>query len=135
SVPALVGMIGEMTEDLPDETGRRRLKQLTCMFGPGTTSATTQRDEHDVFTFDVTEQEDFKLPASFGGASGGAIWKFYVKDKDGAPTVIESRLVGVAFFETPVDGKMIVTCHGPKSIYGALADAVAKQWPEEFKLR
>lgn len=132
---AIVGMISELTEDVPTERPRVRRKSFTAIFGPGTSSAITEANGYDLFDFEVTSSPDFKLPNSFGGTSGGAVWRFYIAEKDGAASVVDSRLVGVPFFETPRDGKMITSCHGPKSIYRVLADAIVKRWPEDGEPR
>jgi hypothetical protein len=131
---AIVGMISELTEDIPSGLPLVRRKSFTAIFGPGTSSAITEANAYDLFDFKVTETPDFKLPSSFGGTSGGAVWRFYIGEKDGTPSVVDSRLIGVPFFETPRDGKMIISFHGPKSIYGVLADAIAKRWPEASTL-
>jgi hypothetical protein len=131
SADAIVGMISELTDDIPTERPRMRVKSFTAIFGPGTSSAITEADGHDLFAFEVTPGPDFKLPSSFAGTSGGAVWRFYIAEKDGADSVVDSRIVGVPFFETPRDSKMIISCHGPKSIYGVLADAITKKWPED----
>jgi Ribosomal protein L7/L12 dimerisation domain len=135
SADTIVGMISELTEDIPTERRLVRLKSFTAIFGPGTSSNITEADGHDLFDFEVRPSPNFKLPSSFGGTSGGAVWRFYIAEKDGAAAVVDTRLVGVPFFETPRDGKMIISCHGPKSIYSVLADAIAKQWPEDDQSR
>jgi len=132
---AIVGMISELTEDIPTDRKLVRLKSFTAIFGPGTSSAITEASGHDLFEFEVTPSPDFKLPSSFGGTSGGAVWRFYVAEKEGAASVVDSRLVGVPFFETLRHGKMIISCHGPKSIYSIIADAIAKKWPKDDQSR
>jgi len=55
----------------------------------------------------ATEHEPtFKIPSSFEGMSGGALWRFYVVEKDGGQEVIDSRLIGVPFHQSSaVHGK------------------------------
>ncbi|MFY9830667.1 MAG: hypothetical protein WCD75_02625 [Rhodoplanes sp.] len=131
SVDAIVGMISQLTEDVDAEQRQVRLKRFTAIFGPGTSGAMVEANSNDTFDFEVTPDSDFEVPSSFGGASGGAVWRFYVSENEGAASVVDSRLVGVPFFETPRDGKMIISCQGPKSIYGTLVDEIKKTWPEE----
>jgi hypothetical protein len=131
SADSIVGTISELTDDIPTARPRVRAKSFTAIFGPGTSSAITGADGYDLFEFEVTPGPDFKLPNSFGGTSGGAVWRFYIAEKNGAASVVDSRIVGVPFFEKPRDGKMIISCHCPKSIYGVLADAITKKWPED----
>jgi hypothetical protein len=54
-----------------------------------------------------------------------------MEEKDGAAKVVGARLVGVPFFETLRDGKLVISCHGPKSIYNVLESEIKKKWPEE----
>jgi hypothetical protein len=130
SIDAIVGIISELTEDVPSGRKTVRKKAFKAIFGPGCSSSLTETGEHDYFDFEVKSAPGFTLPNSFKGTSGGAVWRFYMEKKDGAVSVVNSRLVGVPFFETLRDGKVIVSCHGLKSIYSVLLNEIRKKWPD-----
>jgi hypothetical protein len=130
-VHSLTGIIHEFTEDAPgDDPGVRR-KSFTTIFCGARLTSLRYLDKYELYYFELTNDPGFALPKSFEGTSGGSAWRFYVTEKDGV-VVVERRLVGVPFYQSlDPDGKRIITCHGPKGIYGPLFDAVSDRWPEE----
>jgi hypothetical protein len=128
STDAIVGIIHERTTVLPArKTQPTSFESIFCL---GKSSAIRFVDGYDLFDFEVTNTTDFPLPSSFEGASGGALWRFYLAMKNDAPSVVERRLMGVPFHQSQAgDGKTAITCHGPKSIYAALVAAINKEWP------
>jgi hypothetical protein len=84
----------------------------------------SQRDAegYDTLEFDIEPDQQVTLPETFGGTSGGGIWRlFYELDGNGDIVVKERRLTGVAFFEKP--GQIIG--HGPTTIYRHLIDRLS----------
>jgi hypothetical protein len=131
-VDTVVGVIHELTKDLPSEKRGVRKKGFTGIFCGGRPSAIRYRDDFDILDFELTSDAEFGLPNSFEGTSGGAIWRFFVTEKDNKPLVVERRLIGVPFYQSlAADKKRIITYHGPKSIYGVLIDRIIARWPEE----
>jgi hypothetical protein len=64
------------------------------------------------------------LPTSFGGTSGGGLWRMYLNDaSDGSYEHVETRLCGVATFER--DATHIV-CQGIERIEQLLVPAIRK---------
>lgn len=61
------------------------------------------------------------IPYSFGGVSGGGVWKVEIDSPDGSPgseILGEITLCGVAFYEDELDTQYpYVRCHGPGSLY------------------
>jgi hypothetical protein len=79
------------------------------------------RDGFDRFEFTPQTEPGFKLPKSYGGTSGGGLFRTYL-DRD---RIARVALMGVAFWETTVDGKADkIICHGPESIYEKLVPMV-----------
>lgn len=124
------GMIAEWTEDLPDERSLR-VKGFRALYGVGLVEREYENNGFDLYEFETQYGPGSVSPRSYGGMSGGGLWRVYcVKDDDHKLSVVEKRLIGVAFYESGLsDGKNIVTCHGPKSVYGALMDAIYERWP------
>lgn len=59
--------------------------------------------------------EEKGIPESFGGGSGGGVWKVPLAGKpDGVIQAGKPIFAGVMFYETP---ERTIRCHGPMSIY------------------
>lgn len=128
-VDAILGVVGEWTKDAPPARPSTRLKNFELLFCGGMVSAKWQIGEFDLCTFAPSFEEGIKPPKSYGGVSGGGLWRIYF-EPDGSNTVHERRLVGVAFYEFPdTDGTLRINCHGPRSIYDRLIHAFREKWP------
>ncbi|MHA1813159.1 MAG: hypothetical protein ACTSYX_06970 [Candidatus Thorarchaeota archaeon] len=78
---------------------------------------------------DYTSYDD--LPESFGGGSGGGLWKIPLKAAIVNDTMVFEPgmpvLAGILFYELPrCKGMRRIRCHGPKSIYQIARDSLAK---------
>lgn len=71
-------------------------------------------------------------PSSYEGTSGGGIWRLGLKRTNtGSSAVIDSRLVGVVYFETDKTenrGRELIG-HGPRSLYLKMFPAIQRRWP------
>jgi hypothetical protein len=126
------GIVAEWTIDhQAGGAGFRRLKGFSGLFGVGYVSGTRECNGYDLVDFETKHGENSKAPLNYKGTSGGALWRVYItKDSNGQPSVADKRIVGVAFHQSDlVDGARTITCHGPKSIYGALLQAIRNKWP------
>jgi hypothetical protein len=69
------------------------------------------------------------VPESYGGVSGGALWKLHFElDATGKIVSVGKELRGVAFRES--DDPRLITCTDLPSIT-ALKKAIAAKWPSE----
>ena len=126
------GMIAERTTDLPPEEGWVRLKGFHALYGVGLIVGEHESNGFDLFDFEVTYGPGSDSPFSYEGMSGGALWRvYYTKDDDGQLSVVDKKVFGVAFHQSDLsDQKRIITCHGPRSVYGPLIEAIREKWPE-----
>ena len=126
------GMIAEWTTDLPPEQGLARVKGFRALFGVGLVVREHESNGFDLFDFEVTYGPGSDSPDSYGGMSGGALWRVYcTKDNDGQLSVVDKKVFGVAFHQSDLsDQKRIITCHGPRSVYGPLIEAIRERWLE-----
>lgn len=124
-------MIEEWTTDLPEEQGSR-IKYFGGMYGVGPIVERRDANGYDLLEIEVTYDRNITPPDSFSGMSGGGLWRVYCSSEDNGPlSVQEKRLIGIAFYESDLaDEKRTITCHGPKSLYGELVDAIRKKWPD-----
>jgi hypothetical protein len=129
---AVVGMIDERTKDLPAERPHERRKGFEALFSNGTVSGNRDVGGYDLFDFAPTDYPDFTLPGDYGGTSGGAVWRIYLKVDGEKPEIAGVRLWGMPYYQTKrKEGGHVLTCHGMGGIYGALLDAIVTRWPEE----
>ncbi len=125
-------MIAERTTDLPPEERGTSEKGFYTLFVVGMVVGKRESNGFDLFDFEVTYGPDSVSPDSFEGMSGGALWRVYCnKDDNGQTSVAEKKMFGVAFHQSDISNeRRIITCHGPRSVYGPLIDAVREKWPE-----
>ncbi|MEY9463869.1 hypothetical protein ABH973_004282 [Bradyrhizobium ottawaense] len=129
---AVVGMIDERTKDLPAERPRERRKGFEALFSNGTVSNERIVDGYDLFDFAPTDYPDFTLPGDYGGTSGGAVWRIYLKVDGEKPDIAGVRLWGMPYYQMKKEGGgHVLTCHGTGGIYGALVEPIVAKWPEE----
>ena len=127
------GMVAEWTTDLsPEEQPPVRVKAFRALFGVGLVVGVRESNGFDLFDFEVTYGPGSVSPRSYEGVSGGALWRVYVtKDDDGQLSVVDKKVFGVGFHQSDLsEQKRIITCHGPRSVYGPLIDSIWEEWPE-----
>ena len=126
------GLIADWTTDLPPEHGWARVKGFRAVYGVGLIVGEHESNGFDLFDFEVTYGPGSVSPVSYEGMSGGALWRvYYTKDDDGQLSVLDKKVFGVAFHQSDLsDQKRIITCHGPRSVYGSLIEAIREKWPE-----
>jgi hypothetical protein len=90
----------------------------------------TTANSLDLYSFQPVPGPDATPPKSYGGTSGGGLWRVYTDPQDdGTHKLAQARMVGVAFWEKPVDAELYITCHGQQSVHHLLYDEVMKKWP------
>lgn len=126
------GMIAEWTTNLPSERGLARVKGFRSLFGVGRVVREYESNGFDLFDFEVSYDSEFEPPGSYKGMSGGTLWRAYcTKDDNAQLSVLNKMIFGVAFYQSAIsDSKRIITCHGPRSVYGRLIEAIRDKWPE-----
>jgi hypothetical protein len=78
--------------------------------------------EYDFMHLNVSAEDYSNRPGTFGGLSGGGVWKLYIqRDRETLAYCVNftsTILAGVIFYETLVDKKPSeLRCHGGRSIY------------------
>lgn len=131
-VDAVVGVVAEWTNDPPPKRPSTRRKEFALLFGCGTVVSKRTVNGFDLCDFEVSYPDDLGPPSSYGGMSGGGLWRVYFEvDGNGQNLVRENRLVGVAFYQYPCEGKQRIVCHGPRSVYRHLVHAMFEKWSED----
>lgn len=130
-VDFVVGMIGELTKEIPADRPKVRKVQFSSILCGGALTLMRDVGGFDLFDFKPSGDLGRPMPDSFEGVSGGAIWRYYVTIKNGNPEVVDRRVIGVPFYQW--FSTRTIRYHGPVSIYGRLFDQIVAKWPNEAK--
>jgi hypothetical protein len=84
-------------------------------------------EDADRFRFQPLASPGVVVPKSYQGTSGGGLWHFYLGEDDFS--VMQARLVGVAYWEKPMGDELHLLGHGQVSIYQTLYNAIKQKWP------
>lgn len=121
---AATGVVEEWTEDLDPKRPKQKVVGFNAVCAVGQMAVDRHDLPCDIVKLKPTFDEELQEPGSFGGVSGGGIWKFQCDpSREGTP-IIKHVLSGVTFFETEhtASGRCLID-HGPKTIY---CDLIAK---------
>jgi hypothetical protein len=122
---AVVGVVAGWQNDTIDD-GELIITPIEALHNVGTAKPISPSNGFDRMQFVPLPATDFKLPKSYGGTSGGGLWRALTNDEN---VYFEKRLMGVAFYEKQDDaGTIVVICHGPKSVYVKLAEQIRARW-------
>lgn len=77
----------------------------------------------------------FDLPSTYQGTSGAGVWRIGLSPHSTQENkALDRRLVGVAYYETPLRNaakRRHIIAHGPSGIYIDLIDKIRARWPTE----
>jgi hypothetical protein len=77
SFHAVVGQVAEWVEDLEPVRSNTRLKGFQLLFGAGNLENRYYSGAYDLCRFTPVYDADHKPPMSYGGVSGGGLWRSY----------------------------------------------------------
>ncbi len=122
-VDAVFGLIGQRT-GMPTREDKLVTTPMRAELTPG---HIVSRD-NGALTLECMEYNKADLPESFGGTSGGGLWRTYIRTSaDGSYQEVQTRLCGLASFQQ--DPTHIV-CQGFERIELALVPAIRKQFDQ-----
>ncbi len=128
-VDAIAGGVEEMGQQVSTQGDRKAVIQGALLNMGRAAEIVDGREAFDRLEFTAKPDEDFVLPSSYGGMSGGGCFRIFFQESDKS---IMHKLLGVAFFQTLLDGKADkIICHGPRSIQEKLLPALRERWPED----
>lgn len=127
---AVAGFVDVLT-DPATTSGTKTTIEVSGLVNVGKFDGYENNSPWDLVTF-RTEPDSYSSgpPSSFGGTSGGGMWRLYVSEKaSGEFDLIEARLVGIAFWEECENGALKIVGHGVKSIYQEMYCRIRSRWP------
>ena len=124
---ALVGAPEEWTEAAGPEAGFARVMKGRGLIGLVGVNKEYERSGFDYLECVANYNAAYEGPSGFGGCSGGGLWHMrWSRTERGGIVIEEALLSGVAFWQCAiVDGKRTIRCHGRKSIYQRVIDALS----------
>jgi hypothetical protein len=126
---AIVGVVAEWTEEQPGGKPGERKAIIGGLFGVAKSITEFQEKGIDLVEVEINHTTGPSVPKSYGGVSGGALWKLHVElDASDKIVNIGKELRGVAFRQS--GDPRLITCNDLPSI-SALKKAIADKWPEE----
>jgi len=75
-IDAVVGVVAEWTKELPSRPATR-MKSFELLFCGGAVTSKYQPGAFDLCTFQPDFEAGIKPPTSYGGVSGGGLWRIY----------------------------------------------------------
>jgi hypothetical protein len=124
---AVVGVVGEWTEEMPGRQPKERKVTVGGLFGTAKNIREFKENETDLVEVEIDYSSGPIVPKSYGGVSGGALWQLHIELDQGGKTVrIGKELRGVPFRQSP--NHRLITSNGPSSIE-RLKQEIANKWP------
>ena len=102
------------TED-PDGGTTTRFYNFSGIGGP---DGPVERGGYDYYEYPVTHESRSEAPVSWGGMSGGGVWRVPLGRENGQVVPRHPVLSGVLFYQRPTTATECgVVAHGPRSVY------------------
>lgn len=125
---AVVGVVGEWTEEGAASFANTKKVIVGGLFGALKDLREFKEDSADLVEAEVDYAAGPRIPKSYGGVSGGALWELHVElDKQHKPISVTKRLRGVAFRQSGDHRR--ITFNSVPSI-DEIAKQIAIKWPE-----
>ena len=126
----VIGVVQEWIDDDPSKVLEKGI--VNGLANSGSVAVVPAHSGFDRYEF-TPGQAEIKLPSSYGGTSGGGLWRVYMEEPPGVEQKrVQTRLLGIPFYEIIVPGSSPnIVCHGPDSIYNSLMGRIRSRWPRE----
>ena len=114
---AIIGVIAEWATDLPGKRPKTRIKDVQGLFLAVSNIRESFELGSSVFECKIHYSSDARVPTSYGGVSGGALWQFEVERSGRRIVAIKKKLAGVAFRQSAVvNDERLIYCQGRDAI-------------------
>jgi hypothetical protein len=125
---AVVGVVGEWTEEAPTSLTKGKKIDIGGLFGAAKDLREFKENDTDLVEVEIDYAAGPKIPKSYGGVSGGGLWELHVElDELLKPVQVKKRLHGVAFRQSGDHRRL--TSNAAPSIE-AITKQIAANWPD-----
>ena len=121
-IDAIIGLVAEYT-GAPVVESDERTFPMRAVFHRGR----VVEQDNGLLIFELAETDRGELPDSFGGMSGGGLWRFFFTEDNGGFTITEMLLLGVVSWERADNRKL--ACQGWARIDQGLIATVEAEYP------
>lgn len=123
------GVIDQLTSDEEPTPTVLVSKVFGMAFRNGHLVNYSIKEQHDFLQIALDLNDPPEAPTDYGGLSGGAVWRSYIKEaENGEHWAVDKQLYGVPYHQSDIeDGKRIISCHGPMSVFDFLLDQINEQ--------
>jgi hypothetical protein len=126
-VHSVFGLVEKFTGATTRQGGR-----ATTLLKGVLTSGVLREFDRLIATLECFNENLADLPSSFGGTSGGGLWRVYVRKRDdGSFEAAHHRLIGIASLENIKCTPPRITCQGIGRIE-ALLEGIRRRMAEQF---
>jgi hypothetical protein len=131
TLEAIIGVIGEWTTHPANDADTRRVMNFETFYAVGETSNERSSNGYDFFDFRCDPPEEGERhPTTFGGTSGGAVWRLRFRRNADGRLEADRVLLGVPILQSAQVGRTrTITCHGLNSIE-RLKQEMKGKWPD-----
>jgi len=121
---ALVGVVAEWAEVVPGDVTKGLKKIVGGLFGAVKSLKAFVEDETDLLDVEIDYSSSPRIPKSYEGVSGGALWELHVELLGQKVVEVNTKLHGIAFRQS--EDHSVVTCDTETAIDKLVEDVVAK---------
>lgn len=126
---ALVGVVGEWTEEGPAAYTKGKKIEVGGLFGAAKAVRPFKEEGRDLVEVEISYETGPRIPKSYGGVSGGALWELHVEVTSALAIVKTNKtLHGVAFRQS--GDRLRVTANATPLIDALLKNKILTTWPE-----
>jgi hypothetical protein len=126
---AIPGIIAEWASDMPGKQPKTRIKDVQGLFLAVKIVREFLENDSRLFECKIHYAADAKVPTSYGGVSGGALWQMDVELSGTRIIGMKKRLYGVAFRQSAiVNGERLIHCQSKDTIEELIMN-MKNSWP------
>jgi hypothetical protein len=121
---ALVGVVAEWADVVPGDVTKGLKKIVGGLFGAVKSPKAFVEDETDLLDVEIDYSSSPRIPESYEGVSGGALWELHVELLGQKVIEVNTKLHGIAFRQS--EDHSVVTGDAGTAIAKLVEDVVAK---------
>ena len=119
-VNAVCGLVEEYSGPTVRQKGGVASTGLRAVLTPGTFTST---DDNNTAVIQCFAENVPDLPSTFGGSSGGGLWRVYMRVREGRHEIEHFRLIGIASRDDHAVKPPQIICQGLRRIAWVLQKA------------
>jgi len=124
---AIVGVVAEWAEEVL-VAPKAKKKIVGGLFGAAKVTKEFKESNVDLVEIEINYSSSPRVPESYEGVSGGALWEIHVELEGAKIVSVGKRLYGIAFRQSKETDHHYIILNGP-SVIETLKGAICQKWP------